>query len=116
MKLEGASVSIGNIIVGNTTANPVPVSTSGVSAKGYYWWDFSVDGPTAPGADILFDFTVPHQDVELMCDQAISIKWGSTTSKTIGLAAGFYIFENQCTNKLYVTATVATNLQVYANG
>ncbi len=79
--------------------------------------NFSVDGPQAPAADVLFDFGGLRKDVHVECDQPVTVKFGSAAVPGMTVPAGTWDWTDEFTNKAFVTFTApTTNFGMAANG
>jgi len=57
------------------------------------------------------------RDIHIQTNKKISVKFNSTSSPSVVLPNGYFNFEKQFANKIYITTTLAnTKIGIYANG
>lgn len=76
----------------------------------------SFESTYGPATDQLFNLGAVRKDIHIENNIAISVKLGSISASPVVLLPGTWDFDNEWTDKLYITTTVATQIAIYANG
>ncbi len=76
----------------------------------------SFEGTYGAATDTLFDLGGMRKDIHIENNIAIQVKLGSASAAAVELLPGIWDFDNEWTDKLYITTTAATEIAIYANG
>lgn len=76
----------------------------------------SFEGTFGPATDQLFDLGKIRKDIHIENNITISVKMGSAAAQPVAIAPGVWDFDEEWTDKLYITTSSATQIGIYANG
>jgi hypothetical protein len=80
---------------------------------GYALFDNTITGAQT---NFLIDFNGVRKDIHLENDSPITVRLNSISSDPMVLSAGIWDWTDEYANKIYITTTVSTMIQLYANG
>jgi hypothetical protein len=105
------SLEVTQLSVLSTLENGITVNIKAPNGAYYVF-----EGSQGPGTSFFYDFGESMQDIFLNTDKPIVVQFNTASNQAISLGKGQFDFGNQYAKNIYISTTVLTGIQIYANG